>query len=64
MPLPKQVGDQSPQAKRGTAQDWEEYSKGDVQWANDGGPAARNVQPDPFRHLDANDSKEDGTCPS
>jgi len=61
MALSKDVGDQSPQAKRGTSQDMSKFTKGDVRWLNDKGPNPRNKQPDPMRHLRANDGREDGS---
>jgi len=50
----------SPRAKRSSTNDPAEHTKGEVQWANDDGPAPRNKQPDPMRWLDSKDGREDG----
>ncbi len=50
----------SPRSKRSSTNDPAEHTKGEVQWANDDGPAPRNKQPDPMRWLDSKDGREDG----
>ena len=53
---------QSPRSKREGNRDPVEMrnNKSEVSWHNDSGPAERNRQPSPFRHLDASDGREDG----